>query len=119
MSDIRIKYPYRVNTARLVEEMTTALGDSFEGISTRPGVVRVHLAGEPTEAQVQLAQAALDAHNPTAESQGDRDARQLRQRLRQLTEQDGPVSLADLSNESEVVRRLAVKVLLLEARLRR
>jgi hypothetical protein len=119
MNEIQLSYRYRVNVAKLTEDLQTELGEGLAGVSAGPGWVRVHLKTEPTLNQQQAATRVLEAHNPKDRSQSERDLETRRTLVEQLTRDDQSLRLADFQGESEVVRKLARKVLLLEAQLRR
>jgi hypothetical protein len=106
-----------LNTPVLVESLRDALGAALRGLQTEPGRVRVVLAEDVAAGQVDTVRAVLAAHDPNAESTLDAERRTRRARLIALRAADTPLDVADFAGQPELTRRLARKVLLLEARL--
>lgn len=118
MNEIRLVYQYRVNIAKLTEDLQTELGDGFVGVSTGPGWVRVHLTEAPSIAEQEAVALVLDDHDPKQRSQIEQAQETRRMLIQQLARDDDTLQLTDFIGESAIVRKLARKVLLLEAQLR-
>jgi hypothetical protein len=115
---ITLAHSYPINVALLDEELADALGARFAGITTRPGAVAVLFTDTPTaeeEATVRHVQAAHDARNL---SRAEARTRSRRATLAALTAADEPLALADFAAQPPALRKLARKVILLEALVR-
>ncbi|MEO0564135.1 MAG: hypothetical protein AAF125_18665, partial [Chloroflexota bacterium] len=115
---ITLSTAYRVNPVGLDEAFRAALGEAYNGLTTRPGEVRVLLNEAPTAQAEAAARAALDAHDPRDPTIAEVAAASRRSRRQALADADAPLTMADFATQPEVVRALARKVLLLEARQR-
>lgn len=115
--EITIETGARLNPALLAEELQTALGEALRGVLTEPGRVRVVLVAPPTTAQVELVRTTLATHNPSDESSIQREARLRRARLIALRAGDVSLQPEDFAGEPALIRQLARKVMVLEARL--
>jgi hypothetical protein len=115
--EITLQTTVRPNPSLLTEELRAALGADLRAVSTEPERVRVVLAAPPTTAQAQAIRDVLAAHHPTGESAATRAERSRRVKLAALRATDAPLTPDDFAGESALIRQLARKVLLLEARL--
>lgn len=115
--EITVTTTARVNPALLAEELRAALGADLRAVSTEPERVRVVLAAPSTAAQRRAVREVLAAHNPAGESASQREDRAQRARLGALRAGDEPLAVEDFAGEPALTRRLARKVLLLEAQL--
>jgi hypothetical protein len=115
--EITLNTTRQPNPTLLTEELRAAFGANLRAVTTTPDGVRVVLVAPPTPAQRQAAQDILAAHDPSGESTIEREARTSRARLAALLATDETLTAADFAGEPALTRRLARKVLLLEARL--
>jgi hypothetical protein len=118
MNEITLHYPYRVNPARLSEDLQAALGEVFAGISTQPDTVRVFLNDDAPFESKAVIQGVLEAHDARELSGAEVRERETRDKLRDLRQQDKPLHPQDYADAPELLRQLAIKVALLEAMLR-
>jgi len=115
---LKVPYHYPVNVRLLDEQLGASFGVRYEGLTTRPGMVVVLLTTEPTPTDETTARAVLGAHDARELSAAERRVADRQTTLAALEAADEPVSLADFAGATPALRKLARKVLLLEAQLR-
>ena len=114
--ELNLNVTTRVNPPLLVEELIAALGDDvLNGLLTEPERIRLILAAVPSSTQTQTIQDVLAAHDPDAESSLEQAERARRTKLAVLRALDVALEPEDFSDETATIRKLARKVLLLEA----
>lgn len=117
--ELRTTYPYRMNPARLDEQLRTHFGAAYRGLRISGEAIHVVLTRPTIPADSADLNALLDAHDPRESSTAERDTQQQAAALADMLTRDAPLSLADYADEPPHIQRLAYKVALIERLLKR
>lgn len=117
--EIRIPHERTVNDERLHEQLAEELGAAFGGLTTSQDTIRVHLHRPQQPGDLEAVHGVLLRHDPTEPSRRQQAARAAAAQLHRLRRDDVMLGDDDLSALSPPVKRLARKLMRLEAELRR
>lgn len=108
-----------INVEALDDALRTALDTAYIGLSTRPNVIVLHLAGTTTPAQRNQARQLVINHDSSQRTQAQQKRQQRRQRLAQLRQANrDDINTDDYTLELPLLRALAQKIAWLEQEIR-
>lgn len=109
----------RLNFESLEATLIAALDDHYNGISTAPGEVRVHLVGDTPPNIVDRARRIVVEHDPYQLTAAQTAAARRQTRLHHArTACAAPLDLTDYDYADSIIRNLAKKIYWLEQEIR-